>query len=172
VDRERVGLITAGSQLQWAYSRAFPAVVPHDSLVALFGELGGRWRSLCRGTDPLGGAVTTWDRQVYGGMLLGVGFRTDGSSGALAAATRGPTGTMVLGGDHWLPDPQRGPFPGRRWQAGVLGHADYYSDPEWDRSIAMAAGVEPVVTGTEEPSGPGVLHPASVNGSHEPSAAS
>ena len=174
VDHERVGLITAGSQLQWAYPRAFPAAVPHDSLVALFGELGGRWRSLCRGTDALGGAVTTWDRQVYDGMLLGVGFRTDGSSGALPAAVRGPTGALVLGGDHWLPDPQRGPFPGRRWRAGVLGHADYYSDPEWDRAIAMAAGVEPPATDTdtEEPAGPGTLYPASVNGSHEPSPAS
>ena len=48
----------------------------------------------------------------------------------------------MLGGDHWLPDPQRGPFPGRRWAPGVNRHADYTSDPEWDRAIAIAAGLE------------------------------
>jgi hypothetical protein len=141
-ERERVGLLTAGSQLQWAYPRAFPSVVPHSSLAALAGGLDGRWRALCRGTDPLGGAVTTWRRQVFDGMLLGVGFRPDGTEGALPPALRGPTGALVLGGDHWLPDPQRGPFPGRRWASGVCGHADYTSDPEWDRAVAMAAGLE------------------------------
>ncbi|GAA4860222.1 membrane protein [Saccharopolyspora rosea] len=141
-DRERVGLVTAGSQLQWAYPRAFPAVVPHRSLRDLAGSLGGRWRSLCRGTDPLGGAVTTWNRQVYDGMLIGVGLRPDGSEGPLPAATRGPTGALVLGGDHWLPDPQRGPFSSRRWAPGVMAHTDYTGDPEWDRAVAMAAGLE------------------------------
>nr|WP_228047498.1 hypothetical protein [Saccharopolyspora sp. HNM0983] len=141
-DRQRVGLVTAGSQLQWAYSRAFPGVVPHDSLRDLAGALGGRWRALCRGTDPIGGGVTSWNRQVYGGMLLGVGFRPDGTEGPLPAATRGPTGALVLGSDHWLPDPQRGPFECRRWVPGVLGHADYRGDPEWDRAVAMAAGLE------------------------------
>ncbi|WP_438816821.1 hypothetical protein [Umezawaea beigongshangensis] len=140
-DRARVGLLTAGSQLQWAYPRAFPAVVPHGSLAVLSGGLGGRWRALCRGTDPLGGAVTTWGRQVYDGALLGVGFRADGTEGALPAALPGPTGALVLGGDHWLPDPQRGPFPGRRWASGVNAHTEYTSDPEWDRAVAMAAGL-------------------------------
>jgi hypothetical protein len=50
----------------------------------------------------------------------------------------------VLGGDHWLPDPQRGPFQGRRWAPGVNRHADYTSDPEWDRAVAIAAGLEAV----------------------------
>ncbi|MFD5829021.1 hypothetical protein [Lentzea sp. NPDC060358] len=143
-ERERIGLVTAGSQLQWAYPRAFPAVVPHASLAKLAGGLDGRWRALCRGTDPLGGAVTTWRRQVFDGMLLGVGYRADGTEGALAPALRGPTGALVLGGDHWLPDPQRGPFPGRRWKSGVSAHSDYTSDPEWDRAVAIAAGLTQV----------------------------
>ncbi|MEV0678233.1 hypothetical protein AB0I60_17130 [Actinosynnema sp. NPDC050436] len=145
-DAARVGLVTAGSQLQWAYPRAFPAVVPHESLARLAGGLAGRWRALCRGTDPLGGAVMTWGRQVFDGMLLGVGFLPDGTTGALPPALRGPTGALVLGGDHWLPDPQRGPFPGRRWAAGVNRHKDYTSDPEWDRAVAIAAGLEAVAT--------------------------
>lgn len=140
-DRSRVGLVTAGSQLQWAYVRAFPSVVPHSCLAELSGALAGRWRALCRGTDPIGGGVTTWRRQAFEGTLLGVGFRPDGTSGALAAATTDPGGALVLGGDHWLPDPARGPVEGRRWRAGILGHRDYQADPEWDRAVAIAAGL-------------------------------
>jgi hypothetical protein len=90
----------------------------------------------------IGGGLTTWRRQVFDGQLIGVGFREDGTSGALPPAVTGPTGALVLGGDHWLPDPQHGPFPGRRWASGVLHHDDYYSDPEWDRAVACAAGME------------------------------
>lgn len=149
--RERVGLVTAGSSLQWGYARAFPAVVGHHTQRGLAGSLGGRWRSLCRGTDPLGGGVATWNRQVFDGTLIGVGFRPDGGQGPLPAATRGPTGALVLGGDHWLPDPQRGPFPYRRWVPGVLTHADYSGDPEWDRAVSVAAGLETPVRGANLP---------------------
>ncbi len=138
----RLGLVMAGSPLQWAYLRAFPAVVPFDGLLQLFGDLNGRWRTMSRGTDPIGGGLTTWDRQVVHGRLIGSGFLPDGRPGALRPAVAGPTGALVLGGDHWLPDPERGPFPGRRWAPGVLRHGDYYSDPEWDRAVACAAGLE------------------------------
>lgn len=154
-ERQRVGIVTIGSQLQWAYARAFPGVVPHSSLSTLAGQLGTRWRALCRGTDPVGGAVTTWDRQVCGDRLLGTGFRPDGTVGPLPAAQRSPTGALVLGGDHWLPDPMRGPFPARRWAAGVLKHGNYTADPEWDRAVAMAAGLDP-----EEPESAGLPWPS------------
>jgi len=136
-DRERIGLVTAGSPLQWAYQRAFPAIVSHDSLVELSRAMGGRWRAMCRGTDAIGGGVTTWDRQSFDGQLLGTGFE-----GALPAAEHGEHGALVLGGDHWLPDPQHGPIAGRRWRPGILRHNDYTSDPEWDRAIAAAAGLD------------------------------
>jgi hypothetical protein len=142
-ERRRLGLLTVGSQLQWAYSRAFPSVLPHAAMSSLAGELGTRWRSLCRGTDALGGAVTTWQRQPLDDSLLGLGYRPDGTNGALSAAVEGPTGALVLGLDHWLPDPPRGPFEGRRWTAGVQTHANYPADPEWDRAVAMAAGLDP-----------------------------
>ncbi|HEV2778006.1 MAG TPA: hypothetical protein VGX25_01270 [Actinophytocola sp.] len=142
-ERRRIGLITVGCPLQWAYLRAFPGVVSHQSLAALAGELGTRWRALCRGTDPLGGAVTTWRRQVCDGRLLGVGFRPDGTTGPLPAARRSPSGALVLGLDHWLPDPPLGPFPGRRWTPGVQRHRNYTADPEWDRAVALAAGLDP-----------------------------
>jgi hypothetical protein len=163
-DARRVGIVLAGSPLRWAYSRAFPAIVPQDGLLELYHDLGDRWRTLCRGTDPIGGGVTTWRRQVFDGQFIGVGFRTDGTSGALPSALRGPTGALVLGGDHWLPDPQRGPFPGRRWASGVLRHEDYVSDPEWDRAVACAAGMESPVRLAARPAGfrvpvPRLAHP-------------
>jgi hypothetical protein len=142
-ERRRIGLVTVGSQLQWAYTRAFPAVLPFSALATLAGELGTRWRSLCRGTDPLGGAVTTWRRQVYEDSLLGMGLRPDGTPGPLAAAARGPSGALVLGLDHWLPDPLQGPVAGRRWAPGLQRHGNYAADPEWDRAVAMAAGFDP-----------------------------
>lgn len=139
--RERVGLLTAGSPLQWGYQRAFPAVLPFPSLAELNGRLGGRWRSLCRGTDIFGGGVTTWRQGVTDGELTGVGFLPDGGSGELTA-TAEPTGALVLGGDHWLPDPLRGPTGLHRWAPGLLKHADYFVDAEWDHAVAMAAGLE------------------------------
>jgi hypothetical protein len=148
---ERLGLVMAGSPVQSAYVRAFPAVLGYDGLAQLCTDLNGRWRSLCRGTDPIGGGVTTWDRQVFDGQLIGVGLVPDAQSGALPAATVSPTGALVLGGDHWLPDPARGPFPGRRWAPGVHRHSDYYSDPEWDRALACAAGMESPSMTTSQP---------------------
>lgn len=142
-ERRRIGIVMVGSQLQWAYSRAFPAVLPFSALGTLAGELGTRWRSLCRGTDALGGGVTTWRRQVVGDSLLGMGFRADGTPGPLASAEPGPWGALVLGLDHWLPDPPRGPVPGRRWTPGLQRHWNYAADPEWDRAVAMAAGLDP-----------------------------
>ncbi|TNC21321.1 hypothetical protein [Amycolatopsis alkalitolerans] len=141
-DRERVGLLTAGSPLQWGYQRAFPAVLPQQSLTALYGELGGRWRGLARGTDIFGDGVASWRQKVVDGKLLGLGFLPTGEIGALGPAMAGPTGALVLGGDHWLPDPIRNTPGTRRWAAGVLGHSDYEVDPEWDRAVAMAAGLE------------------------------
>ena len=141
VDRERLGLVTAGSPMQWAYPRAFPGVVPHKSLAELHGLLEGRWRALCRGTDPLGGPVTTWRRQVVAAKLIGVGFRPDGTRGPLSAAELSPNGALVLGGDHWLPDPVSQAVPGLRWSPGVRRHADYLGDAEWDHAVALAAGL-------------------------------
>jgi hypothetical protein len=73
--------------------------------------------------------------------MIGVGFRTDGSSGPLSAARPTESGAYILGSDHWLPDPQLKPVPGLRWSPGVRGHGDYHADPEWDEAVAIAAGL-------------------------------
>ncbi|HWD01292.1 MAG TPA: hypothetical protein VG674_02345 [Amycolatopsis sp.] len=139
-ERDRVGLLTAGSPLQWGYQRAFPAVLPQESLAELFSDLDGRWRALCRGTDIFGGGVTTWRHQVSGPHLIGDGYLPTGGWGALEA-TADDSGVLVLGGDHWLPDPLRAPDGRRRWAPGVLRHTEYLADPEWDQALAMAAGL-------------------------------
>jgi len=141
-ERERIGLLSAGSPLQWGYQRAFPAVLPHSALAALHGSLDGRWRGLARGTDIFGGGVTTWRHRVDGDKLTGEGYLPDGSWGALPPAGTSTTGALVLGGDHWLPDPVHPPSGARRWRAGVLGHSDYLVDAEWDQAVAIAAGLE------------------------------
>ncbi|MEU4667022.1 hypothetical protein AB0F91_03395 [Amycolatopsis sp. NPDC023774] len=139
-ERDRVGLLTAGSPLQWGYQRAFPAVLPQDALATLFGDLDGRWRALCRGTDIFGGGVTTWRHNVSGRHFIGDGYLPEGGSGPLEA-TPEESGVLVLGGDHWLPDPLLAPDARHRWAAGVLKHTEYLADAEWDQAVAMAAGL-------------------------------
>ncbi len=139
-DLERVGVLTAGSPLQWGYQRAFPALLPQEALETLFADLDGRWRALCRGTDIFGGGVTTWRHEVSDRQLFGVGFQPEGGSGPLKARAD-PNGVLILGGDHWLPDPLRGPTGRHRWAPGVLKHQDYVVDAEWDHAVAMAAGL-------------------------------
>ncbi|MEU8635522.1 hypothetical protein AB0C38_25445 [Amycolatopsis sp. NPDC048633] len=139
-DLERVGVLTAGSPLQWGYQRAFPALLPQESLERLFADLDGRWRALCRGTDIFGGGVTTWRHEVSGRWLYGVGYQAEGGSGPLKAKAD-ENGVLILGGDHWLPDPLRGPTGRHRWAPGVLKHQDYVVDAEWDHAVAMAAGL-------------------------------
>ncbi|WP_433408112.1 hypothetical protein ACQPZU_17435 [Saccharomonospora azurea] len=151
---ERLGLLTAGTPLQWGYQRAFPGVFGHNSLVRLYSKLDGHWRGLCRGTDTFGGGATTWRHQVTGGELLGVGYLPDGGVGPLEPAERGPHGALVLGGDHWLPDPAIGPVKGRRWAPGVRRHTDYIAEPEWDRAVAYAAGLAGPTPAIPEPTRP------------------
>lgn len=139
-DLERVGVLTAGSPLQWGYQRAFPALLPQESLETLFADLDGRWRALCRGTDIFGGGVTTWRHEVSDRQLFGVGYQPEGGTGPLKAKAD-ENGVLILGGDHWLPDPLRGPTGRHRWAPGVLRHQDYVVDAEWDHAVAMAAGL-------------------------------
>lgn len=62
--RLRIGLVTHGSQLQYAYPRAFPGYVNFPVLIWTFSALQGRWRSLFRDTDAIGGPVLSWNRTV------------------------------------------------------------------------------------------------------------
>ncbi|MCO8269565.1 hypothetical protein M1L60_03050 [Actinoplanes sp. TRM 88003] len=56
----RLSMITYGSQLQFLYARFFPSYFGYDRLCGVYRGLGGRWRSVYRWTDPLGGPVLAW----------------------------------------------------------------------------------------------------------------
>ena len=56
----KLHMITYGSQLQFLYARFFPSYFGYASLTGVHRRLGGRWRSIYRWTDPLGGPVLAW----------------------------------------------------------------------------------------------------------------
>jgi hypothetical protein len=165
---DRVGLVTAGSQLQWAYPRGFPSVIDVQAYRVMLARLDGRWRSLTRGTDPLGGAVLTWDQQVNAGRPGGAALEAQALTLITAAAPgrpvsdcgdETPTHARVIGNEHWLADPFRpdGPYvadvhrPG--FHPGTHAHSDFWLDPEWNRAISIAAVLEraPVTDRQPEP---------------------
>lgn len=118
----RVGLVTYGSQLQWAYSRLFPHYLGHAELARLHGDLGDRWWNVHRLTDPLGGPVQVWpetaQEQLFAGpKLWGVRCGND-------VRLRDP--------EFLDPDPDMVASP-------LRGHSDYYDDPVFDEVVARVA---------------------------------
>ncbi|MFD1148802.1 hypothetical protein [Saccharothrix hoggarensis] len=118
----RVGLVTYGSQLQWAYSRLFPHYLGHAELTRLHHDLGDRWWNLHRLTDPLGGPVQVWPK-------------TDDEPVAAGAKLWG----VRCGNDVRLRDPEfLDPDPDMV-ASPLRGHSDYYDDPVFDEVVARVA---------------------------------
>ncbi|MFI9009168.1 hypothetical protein ACIGNX_18270 [Actinosynnema sp. NPDC053489] len=118
----RVGLVTYGSQLQWAYSRLFPHYLGHAELARLHEELGDRWCNVHRLTDPLGGPVQVWpetaeERLFADPKLWGVRRGND-------VRLRDP--------EFLDPDPDMVASP-------LRGHSYYYDDPVFDEVVALVA---------------------------------
>lgn len=138
----RVGLVTHGSQLQWAYGRAFPDMLSYFSHLLVMDTLKGRWQNLVRYTDPLGGAVLSWNRTAEGEHFLGDALpyrRTnDGERTTRREGVGWSSGAWVIGNERWLPDPvlHEPIFPPR-------AHSDYTLDAQWDAAVALAAGIPP-----------------------------
>jgi hypothetical protein len=141
--RPRVALLTFGSQLQIAYPRAFPAYVNHAHLCWLWREvLQGRWRSLYRETDPIGGPVLSWDRS---DDKRNCGCFT---SHRLDQSTPEPrhdeidqdTGIRICGPEWRLLDPVPADGQGSpHW--GLRRHSSYSLDPAWPAALAkLVAG--------------------------------
>ncbi|UQX88726.1 hypothetical protein M6D93_01685 [Jatrophihabitans telluris] len=148
---QRLGLVTAGSQLQWAYPRGFPSVIDVPSYRMMLQRLDGRWRNLARGTDPLGGAVLSWNLGVTAsGEALAACLLTPADSDCVGRLEESDGMTAeharILGREHWLADPVRPASLsaiGTGTSAYFLGlhrHSDYWKDPEWDAAVVRAAG--------------------------------
>jgi hypothetical protein len=147
---DRLGLVMAGSQLQWAYPRAFPAVVDLDAYQRVLDALDGRWYVLARGTDPLGGPVLSWDLRESENNLTACTLIKDGQPGRAhpqAVDPKGP-GLWTAGHDWWISDPM--PSAPGAWgfalppfSMALQRHSGYWSHPRWDQAVAHAAALNP-----------------------------
>lgn len=142
-ERNRVALVTFGSQLRLIFPRAFPAFVNLETINGLYTSLNGAWINLYRATDPLAGPVLSWDHSADSPAATSQHFpgpyecrRPD----SYDASTR----RRISGGDWRLIDPtphdaalQTGPV------IKVLGHSDFWSDPDWSKALREVVDVGP-----------------------------
>ena len=131
--RQRVALLTYGSQLQVAYARAFPAYVNHPFLCWLQNDvLHGQWVSLYRETDPIGGPVLSWqrtDEPVFSSLRLGGGESpADDETDPVTGIRRCGAEWRVL--DPWPADGETRP------RLAMRRHSFYSLDPAWDLALA------------------------------------
>ena len=146
---DQLGLVMAGSQLQWAYPRAFPAVVNVDAYRRVLRDLNGRWYVLARGTDPLGGPVLSWNLTESGGNMTACVLTTDGKPAKAppqAVTPEGP-GLWFAGHDWWISDPMPAApgdygFALPPFGVAVQRHSGYWSHPRWDQAVAGAAALD------------------------------
>lgn len=129
-----LSLLTYGSQLGWAYGRAFPSVLDHTSHARLRIRLRHRWINLVRFTDYIGDGVVSYvEGNTLRPYLLPITYsRSDDQLGAryLVSVSVGQSRTQHLA-EVWLPDPSPGDFPSTM----VRQHSYYTSDVTWDRWI-------------------------------------
>jgi hypothetical protein len=145
---KHLGLVMGGSQLQWAYPRAFPAVVDLDAYQRVLHELNGHWYVLARGTDPLGGPVLSWDLTESDDNLTACVLTEDGKPGQEEPRTVDSEGqgAWIAGHDWWISDPMLPPpaaygFALPPYSLATERHSGYWSHPQWDRAVATAAGL-------------------------------
>ena len=150
IEPGELGMISYGSQLQFAYARAFPAYV-NDRLIIGCAETfcdGGqsRWINLLRETDPIGGQVFSDGRDdtfhsdhlaiPSGNWERGIDTRPGQQSTG---------GVRICGALEWrLLDPvATDAQTAKRWP--ILAHSDYFLDPAWAAVLAhvSASDVEP-----------------------------
>ncbi|MET3804917.1 hypothetical protein ABIB25_001913 [Nakamurella sp. UYEF19] len=142
---DEIAVLTFGSQLQFAYARAFPRYVNVD----LLGSLGrifdiadpdrSRWISLLRETDPIGGQVftthRTWDCEVPTSSR----FTATGKIPIMTKAVPDvvtASGVRKCGNEWRLLDPA--PSDGENEvRKPILAHSGYFLDPAWELAIAQ-----------------------------------
>jgi hypothetical protein len=137
--RPKVALLTYGSQLQLAYSRAFPAYVNYRFLCWLKEQvLGNRWVSLYRETDPFGGPVLSWSR------TEGPEFRSYrlGTS-EIAVDELDPATGLRRCGPEWRlldPCPSDGVLTPRQ---AMRRHTGFSVEPAWTMALAELTAAFP-----------------------------
>jgi hypothetical protein len=164
-----LGLVSYGSQLQWAYPRVFPAYLGYRRIERIWTALGTRWVNVYRWTDPLGGPVLTWPdgktpwptqatppptaSQVPPDVPPWTGFTSPRPSpptkGRVIAGTpheadNGVVETAMawrLGNDVRLRDPEFAADHDDRPKSPLRGHGAYYDDPVFDVVVADLADV-------------------------------
>ena len=145
---QHLGLVMAGSQLQWAYPRAFPAVIDLDAYRRVLSDLDGRWYVLARGTDPLGGPVLSWDLNESNGNLTAprLAKSVEPDEYTPRTARRDERGLWIAGHDWWISDPMPASqdkcgFALTPFSLATERHSGYWSHPQWDQAVARAAGL-------------------------------
>jgi hypothetical protein len=157
-------LVTYGCQLQFLYSRLFPAYIGYHGLSTIYGDaLACRWRNLYRWTDPLGGPVliwpergtpypfrsserlTSWHEMPRAGQQPGVpvtrpvraGVGRDDPAGV---PSRDDDAVAVQTGDDVrLRDPAGLRDSGWHPRSPLRAHGGYYEDPVFDQVVADLA---------------------------------
>jgi hypothetical protein len=131
----RISLLTYGSQLKWAYGRAFPTVLDFHSHRGLLETLDNRWFNMARFTDLLGDMVLAWNLKVTVGELRGDALSENGVEAGKAAAEwevdAGTVHVVRIGNEILLPDPSPGDWPALRTRQ----HSDFVSDPIWPEVV-------------------------------------
>ncbi|HEX6342346.1 hypothetical protein [Umezawaea sp.] len=160
----RLGLVTYGSQLRWAFARLFPRYLGYAELASVHEVLGGRWRNVHRWTDPLGGPVLTWqDGSTQTSETSPPTWHAMGSENppGLGEVRAGGEGSFLrgreLGHDIRLRDPEFIESLADRPRSRLRGHSGYYDDPVFDEVVADVADEEPARD--DQPRGPTPLLP-------------
>ncbi|CAN5250862.1 hypothetical protein BH20ACT5_BH20ACT5_18100 [soil metagenome] len=135
--RDRVGLVTFGSQLRVMYPRGFPAYVNIEVLDWIVARYGGRWRNLYRDTDGVAGPVLSWGHSPDGVGAVPQSYRIDDRVARRTDEIDPVTGRRICGPEWRLLDPT--PYD-LALQTGAVhrirGHSDYPDDPDWPLAIA------------------------------------
>ncbi len=142
-ERDRVALVTFGSQLRMVFPRAFPGFVNLDSIAGLYAGLNGAWINLYRATDPLAGPVLSWDHSADGAEPSSQHFPHLGE-GRQADSYDPQTRRRISGADWRIIDPtpydealQTGPV------TRLHGHSDFWDDANWPTALEAVVNVPP-----------------------------
>ncbi|MGI5459898.1 hypothetical protein ACQEWB_43405 [Streptomyces sp. CA-249302] len=141
--RERLALLTYGSQLMWAYSRLFPAYIGYGTLTDLYAvKLPERWYNLHRWTDPIGGPVLAYPASGTVDPVLPVTkWRTITEVQVESDPDSPPQGCWwrKLGPEYQLRDPRTVVASDNAPATPMLGHSAYYADPAFDAVVRQLA---------------------------------